>query len=88
MRSAPAQLADHIYNGSRDTRVFVRVHKTLLDLGPCCAQRLGVHKSQSVQGHKRLLSDIRMAVAQSRQQVCQRRERQGRRNDVGKGCDR
>lgn len=72
MGPAPAQLANNIDNSGRDTRILVRIHESFLDLGPCCAQGLGVDERQSVQRDERLLSNIRVTVVEPRQQICKR----------------
>lgn len=87
MGPPPAQLADDVDNGSRDAGVLGGVHEALLDLGPGGAQGLGIDQGQAIEGDERLLSDVGMAVAQTREQVGQGRERERGGDDVGEGGD-
>ncbi len=83
----PSQLANNVDDGGRDAWVLVGVHQALLDLGPCCAQRLGVHQGQAVQSDERLLADVGVAVAQAREQVGERREGERWGDDVRESRD-
>lgn len=87
MGSPPTEFAHDIDNGRRNAGVFVGVHQPFLDLGPGCPQRLWIHEGESVQRHQRLLSDVGLAVAQSRKQIGEGRKREGRCNDVREGRD-
>lgn len=68
----PAQLANDVDDSSSDTGVFVGVHQTFLDLGPCCAEGLRVDEGEAVEGHERLLPDIGVTMAHPGKQVLQR----------------
>lgn len=67
MWSSPAEFANNVHNSSRNTWIFIRVHQALLYLWPGSPQGLGVDEREAVQSDKGLLSNVRMAVAHSRQ---------------------